>query len=98
MKTELSFRKPKPIELPGMRFASEFDFRTDEASLNLDLEYYEWMLGEFKWEQQVTSETTDREWLKTKISLGYILIHNTPILWNQNKSKLQQFQQQLKTA
>ena len=70
-------------EILGMRIATEHDFRTSESTLKLDVEYLEWMLGTHEFELQVTDDQTDMEWLKTKISLNYILIHNTPILWNQ---------------
>jgi len=81
--------KNRPTELPGMQLAIENDFRTKEHSLKLNVEYREWMLGSFKWELKVTNEKTNIEWLKIKILGGFILIHETPVIWNQSKEKVQ---------
>lgn len=87
-----------PTHLAHLRHATEDDFRTIEGTFKLHLEYYEYMLGVKVWEQNVTCETTDRDWLKAKIAFKNILINETPILWNQNKVKIQQLHQQLLNA
>lgn len=74
--------------LPDMRLATENDFRTDEHSLKLNVEYHEFMIGSRKWELNVTDKTTDRDWLKIKILNNFILIHQIPKLWNQLKINL----------
>lgn len=69
------------------RLATEYDFRTNQNTLLLDLEYYEYMIGLNEWELQVTDEFTDRTWLKNKIAFGFIKVPVIPSYWNQKSKK-----------
>lgn len=74
----------------GMRIAEMSDFSKNKLLVQ-HLEYYEYMMGTFTWELNITGIHTDRAWLKTKIELGYVAVHLVPRIWNyKNVSILQQ--------
>lgn len=72
----------KKVDFETTKIAIQEDFRTQKGVLKMNLEYYESTPYSRDWTMQITDHETNREWLKTKITLNLIRVPLIDIYWN----------------